>query len=318
MKEYFKELKKIEKRKISPVYLLQGNDIYMKQEFVKTVFQHIPDAERKIFYASQGQDEDVEFLDNLVSFGLFATKKVLVYYDIEKFTSKYRDRILKFLDSPDKNTTLILIAEKATIKFMKEISARATNIKVWTPFPNQYIEFVEQQINRMGIEITGEAVNLLASLTNDSLHHTFSEFEKVLINVGVERRVTSEAVKKVVGGEKKYNVWDFIDAVGNKNFYKAIDICDALVQMGIKAPFFIVSLYSFFNDMYVCFAEDVNKLFSYNWQKKQQISKTIGNYRKADFSKIFNLLKEADLRGKSTGLSTNELMVPLIYEIIQA
>ncbi len=318
MNDFFKELDKIQKRKISPVYFLHGNDIFMKHELSRVLFQTDNKAEKKVFYGNQGSDEDVAFLDNLVSFGLFSTKKIIVYYDIEKFTTKYRDKVLRYIKNPDTNIILVLIAEKATIKFVKEISTNAKIIKVWTPFPNQYVDFVHEQINRMGIEISGEAVNLLTSITNDSLHHTFAEFEKVLINSGSNHKITSDAVKKVVGGEKKYDMWDFIEAIGNKNFYRSIDICNGLSQMGIKTPFFIISLYSFFNDMYVCFSEDVNKLFSYNWKKKQQISSTIGNYRSADFSKIFHVLNETDLKGKSTGLSTEELIVPLIYEILNA
>lgn len=319
MDEYFKELKKIEKRKISPAYLLVGNDIFMKQEFVKTLFTHSKDAEKKIFYASQGEDEELNFLDNLVSFGLFSTRKVLVYYDIDKFSSKYRDKILRYLDHTDKDTVLVLIMEKKpTVKFTKELQSKCKEIKVWTPRTNQFIEFVQQQIARMGIEATGEAINLLASITDDSLHHTFAEFEKVLINSGDGKRITSSEVKKVVGGDKKYSIWDFLDAIGNKNFYKAIDICDALTQMGMKPPYMILQLYNLFNDMYICFSEDPNKILAYNWQRKQQVVKTKKNYQSADFGKIFFLLNEADMKAKSTGLSTQELIVPLIYEILQA
>jgi len=64
--------------------------------------------------------------------------------------------------------------------------------------------------------------------------------------------------------------------------------------------------------------EDANKLFSYNWKKKQQINKSLPNYRKANFGKIFHYLAETDLKSKSTGLSNQDLVVPLIYEIFNA
>ncbi|MBN2281906.1 MAG: DNA polymerase III subunit delta [Candidatus Marinimicrobia bacterium] len=316
MDQYFKELEKIEKRRTAGIYFLLGNDLFMKQEFVSTLFKTDSQAEKKIFHANQ--NEDVAFLDNLVSFGLFASRKILVYYDIDKFTSKYRNKVLSYISKPDKMMTLIFTAEKATNNFTKDIVSKATHVKVWTPFPNQYIEFVRKQIERLGMNATGEAINLLASMTNDSLYHTFAEFEKVLINTGANRKITAEDVKKVVGGEKKYSIWDFLDAVGNKNFYKAIEICESLVQMGTPPPFFIMSLYNFFSDMYVCYEEDVNKLFGYNWQKKTQISRSLGNYRDANFGKIFHHLADSDLKSKSTGLLTEELIVPLIYEIINA
>ncbi len=318
MNDYFKTLDKINKRKIDKIYFLQGNDIYMKQEFVRTLFNQIRDAERKIFHGNQGDTEDEDFLDNLMSFGLFSTKKIIVYYGIEKFSAKYRKKLLRYTENPDKNITLVLIAEKTTSKFVKSLISAATPVKVWTPFPNQYVGFVAEQINRMGIEITGEAVNLLTSITNDSLHHTFAEFEKVLINTGADRKITATEVKKVVGGEKKYNIYDLLDAMGNKNFYKSIEISEALAQMGTGTPFIIISMYNFFNDMYVCMVEDANKMFSYNWKKKQQISRSVPKYREANFGKIFHHLADADLKSKSTGLSNQDLVVPLIYEIFNA
>lgn len=318
MRGYFKELKHIEKQKTNPVYLLHGDDIFLKQEFVRTLFIAGPEAEKKIYYGNQGKNEDVDFLDSLVSFGLFATKKIIVYYEIEKLNTKYRGKILKYVTNPDKNTVLVLIAEKNNQKFIKDIMKYTKYLKVWTPFPENYVEFVQEQINRMGFDVTVEAVNQLVSMTSDSLHHTFSEFEKVIINTGYHRKITSDDVKNIVGGEKKYSMYDFVDAIGNKNFYKAIDICDVLAQMGTKAPYFIISLFSFFTDMYVCFSEDVNQMFSYNWKRKKQIVKSIGKYRDSDFRKIFSALHDVDIKGKSTGLSTQELIVPLIYEIIQA
>ncbi len=317
MSNYFKELKKLKKRKNEKVIFLEGNDLFMKQEFVRTLFSTYPDVERKVYYGSQNRDDDVEFLNNLLSFGLFSSKKLIVYHNIEQFTKKYGKRLLQYLENPDKNIVLILTAERKRKKLVQAISKKSYSIKAWTPYPNKYVDFVQQQATRMGIDATTEAINLLVSITNDSLHHTFAELEKVLINTGT-KRLTAEDVKKVAGGVKKYSIYDFLDEVGNKNFYKSIEICNALVQMGTTTPFFISKLYNFFNDMYVCFTEDVEQMFSYNWKKKKQIRQTIGNYRTADFGKIFHNLVETDMKAKSTQLSDEELLVPLIYEIMNA
>ena len=112
MNEFFKVLTKIEKRKIDPVYLLQGNDIFMKQEFVRTLFKINEKVEKNVYYGNPGETEDVEFLDNLMSFGLFSTKKIIVFYDIEKFSAKYRDKLLKYIQKPDQNIILVMITEK--------------------------------------------------------------------------------------------------------------------------------------------------------------------------------------------------------------
>lgn len=316
MSEFFKEQDLIEAGKIQPVYLFTGNDFFMKETLISAIYKTKKNVTRNVFYG--GDNKETDFLDSLITYGLFSSEKVIVFHNINKLSRKYHKNILRYLDSPDiENIVLIFTADNIKTQLVKKIEAKVKSIKLWKPFPKYYASFIKQHVNRIGYEIENNALDLLVTITNDTLSHTFAELEKVRINIGDRKKITINDIKFIVGGEKKFTMLNFIDAIGNKKFYQAIDICMSLIHTGVKSPFFIISLHSFFYDVFGSLAGDLNDLFRVQW-KKNQISTGYRNYKAANFGLIFRKLREVDLKSKSTSISTENLLIPLIYELINA
>jgi DNA polymerase-3 subunit delta len=242
------ELEKLESNRLAPIYLLYGNDLYLEQEAIGTLSTLFAKAanlevEKKIFQADENQDE--AFVQSLYNLGMFATHQIVIYKNIHQLSTTARKQFLQYCENPADTTMLILTAGSGsksqfldTIKNHKSIE----KLSVWTPRASEFPAIIVKQLAKNGYQIESDAVAILALATNDSLSRTFSEIEKLMIYAGARTLITTDDVRNVGGGAKTYQMADFIQAMAEKNFRQAIQICLNLIETGADTPFFISSL----------------------------------------------------------------------------
>lgn len=312
------EIENIKRAPLRPAYLIYGNDEYLEKLVTKTLCQVFRErsgsaVEHHFFYGDN--DEDAAFFDQLTTFGMFSNRKIIVYRNIGKLDTQYRDRLIEYLKHLVPEVLLIMIAPADVKAKLVDTLRRMDNlavIAVWVPTPENYPRFVSRLISGQGYEIDPEALNLLATMTNDNLSHTMAEWEKICLYVGDRKKITVQDVQIVVSGTKEYDMNDFIEAIARRDSNEAVRICLALLQADVSVPFFITQLYDLFVNTWAYGKIDLNGVF---WRKKKMYEEAAKKFRSADFGAIFRALRKVDLMSKTTNLK-DELMVPLIYEIL--
>ncbi len=321
MPTYFEELELIEKGGIKPTYFIYGDDFFLQEEAIKAICQSFSKAgslpDRKIFYG--GEKTDGSFIQSLVSVGMFSSRQIVIYKNINQISISVRKQLLQYLDNPDINTLLILAAVgQKKSKFIESLKRKSRVISVWTPQHKSFPGIVFRYLEKKGYKIAPVALEILVSSTDDSLSHTFSELEKVLVYIGERKSINADDIRSIVGGSKKYQMSDFIDAVSNCDLYSSINTCMALIETGIKTPYFVSSLYNYFVNVWAYPKVHIKYSEVKPWEKWKILKYRKGyeNYKNCDFGFIINRLTDVDLKSKSVNLSTEELMIPLLYEII--
>ena len=320
MATFFVELRLIENGRLESVYLLNGGDFYLEEEAINSLceaFYKEGSAERLVFYGNG--DNDDTFIQSLLSVGIFSLRQVVIYKQIGKLPVSYRKTLLTYLKKPDVNILLIMVHDgQKGGSFLNDLKRLVHVIPTWTPRTEKFPDFILRALTKNGIDISADALELLVDSTNDSLSHAFSELEKVIVFIGERKTISIKDVRKVVGGSKDFRMSDFIDAVCQRNLKSALIIFKALIETGANTPYFVSSLYNFFFNVWAY--PDVHKKKREEvFYKKKQIAKYragYGNYSDSDFGHIFRMLTDVDLKSKSVNLSTEDLMVPLLYEII--
>jgi DNA polymerase-3 subunit delta len=320
------ELEKLEANRLAPIYLLYGNDLYLEQEALGTLSTLFAKAansevEKRIFQAEENQDE--AFVQSLYNLGMFATHQIVIYKNIHQLSTISRKQFLQYCARPAETTMLILTAGSGSkSKFFDTIksSESVKTLSIWTPKADEFPAIIVKQFTKHGYQIEPDAVEILALSTNDSLAHTFSEIEKIMIYVGERNLITATDVRSVGGGEKTYQMADFIQAIAEKNLPLSIQICLNLIETGAEAPFFISSLYNLFVNVWAYPQIYKNAPKSASQSKKYRDNYRHGyqNYQHHDFASLFCDLLDTDLKTKSTGLGAKDLMIPLICNILKA
>ncbi|MBN2600586.1 MAG: DNA polymerase III subunit delta [Candidatus Marinimicrobia bacterium] len=318
------ELEKIEKGSLAPVYLLYGDDLYLEEEAINTLLAAFSrnitgTVEKQTFYGAEKNDD--AFLQSLVNIGMFSSQKLVIYKDLPKLLSSYRKSLLKYLDHPEPSTLLILTSgegQKSSLFSSVKKHVSVKTLSIWSPPENQFPALIQRKLKKNGLTITPDALEALVLSTNDSLSHAFAEVEKLTVFVSDKKEISIDDVRTVIGGEKSFQMSDFLTAVEKRNLHQAIHICLALIETGIDTPYFISSLYGFFVNVWA-FIQINNKPLSYYpaEMRRQQYARAYNNYREHDFKTLFALLLEADIKAKSMSIQNENLMIPLIYQLLK-
>lgn len=319
------ELERIEKETLSPVYLLYGDDLYLEEEAINTLSAAFGrdtggTVEKQTFYGAENSDN--AFFQSLVNIGMFSSRQIVIYKGLPKLSSAYRKPLLKYLDRPEPTTLLIFTAgggNKSSVfnSVKKHISVKT--LSTWSPSDNQFPALIQRRLTTNGLSIAPDALEALALSTNDSLSHALAEVEKISVFVIEKKEITIDDVRTVIGGEKSFQMSDFLIAIENRNLYEAMHICLALIETGIDSPYFISSLYGFFVNVWAFKQIHEGKKLSYYPAelRRQQYERTYNNYIGHDFKALFKVLMEADVKAKSTAIKSDILMIPLIYQLLK-
>jgi len=320
------ELEKLAANQLAPIYLLYGNDLYLEQKatgMLSSLFSKMDssDIDKKIFRAEENQDE--AFIQSLYNLGMFATHQIVIYKNIHQLSINARKQFLQYCENPAETTMLIITAGSGSkSKFLDTIKNQrlVKTLSIWTPRADEFPAIIVKQFTKHGYQIEPDAVEILALSTNDSLAHTFSEIEKIMIYVGERNLITAADVRSVGGGEKTYQMADFIQAIVEKDFPQSIQICLNLIETGAETPFFISSLYNLFVNVwaYPQIYKNAQKFASQSKKYRNNYRLGYQNYQHHDFASLFGDLLDADLKAKSTGLGAKDLMIPLICNILKA
>lgn len=320
------ELEKLKPDQLASVYLLSVKDLYLEQETINTLSmlfsQKVNSAvEKKIF--RDEDDQDQTFIQSLSNLEMFASYQIVVYKNIHKLSTSYQTLLLQYLKNPAKTTLLILTADsKSRSNFLGSIKNHSLvqTLAIWTPWTSEFPGIIVKQFAKNGYQIEPEALDALADSTNDSLAHTFSEIEKLMIYLGERTLVTAADVRRVGGGEKTYQMADFIHAIAEQNHSQSIQICLNLIETGATTPFFVSALFNFFINVWAYQQIHKNAQNSTYQSKKslKQYKLATAKYHNHDFASLFRDLLDTDLKAKSTSLTANDLMIPLICNILKA
>jgi DNA polymerase-3 subunit delta len=321
----------IKQGSLAPVYLIYGEEKYLHDELIDRIIDISLDSGTKdfnfdLFYASE---TSVDRIINVArSFPMMAERRVVVVKDIQQLKTTELKYLADYVSRPSKSSCLILALpeRKKTGKWFGLIFNNALTIDCRKLYDNEIPGWVEGYLQSRKLEIEKEAVQLLQAQVGNSLLDLVNELEKVQINIHPRTKITLEDVQNVTSISKQFNIFELCNAVGEKNFPRAIAILIKLLEQGESPTGMIIQLMRHLvnlmkiNENIRKGKRSINELMkvtglSYyfvNDMMKQSKNFTIEQYRNS-----FSYLAEADLHLK-TGYQTPGLVMELLlYRLIK-
>jgi DNA polymerase-3 subunit delta len=101
---------------------------------------------------------------------------------------------------------------------------------------------------------------LLVHQIGNDLSRLKNEIEKIVVNLDSKRNISEDEIEKFIGISKEYNVFEFQDALAQKNLIKAIRISQYFAANPKAAPIQMIlpSLFGFFSKAYMVFGAGSN------------------------------------------------------------
>jgi len=196
------------------VYYLHGEEDVLKDEAVRALLERAVDPAARDFNVDQrtAADLDPEAFNALVNTPpiLTATRAVVVRgMEQLRKTAKVRQELLRYLESPNPTTVLVLVHGTAEPPDA-ELVRRATAVEVAALPPERVERWMTHRAKQLGLTLAPEARELLLASVGSDLSGLARELEK-LAPLGVGRPVSRDEVAALVGVRRGETLQDFVD-----------------------------------------------------------------------------------------------------------
>jgi len=210
----------------APVYLLYGNEAYLRDIAAKTIADRaFGEGELREFnddrFSLTDPDEIVRALAAAEQLPMMAARRVIRVSDVRVAATGNRDtlredalpRLEKYLADPAPSTLLILIADElnGNRKATKLLKQHAAMVEFAHLAGRELEEWVRRQFRELGTEPDDAAVRFLIATAGSELRRLSNEIKKLSASAMPEGRVSVEMVEAVVPHSRELSNFDLTD-----------------------------------------------------------------------------------------------------------
>lgn len=216
-----------------PVYLLYGEEAFLKQSYKKKLKEAIAGDDTMNFNSFEGKGLNVKELISLADTMPFFSEKRLILVEDSGFFKTACETLANYLPSmPD--TTCLLFVESEVDKrgrLFKRVKELGYAAEMARQDAAQLAKWAGGILAREGKKITGRTMDLFLSMTGDDMEHIRMELEKVVSYTLGREVITDEDVRAVCTVQVTNKIFDMVAAIVNRQTKKAMDLYEDLLTL---------------------------------------------------------------------------------------
>lgn len=337
--EYKTLMAQLETGQRKPVYILMGEESYYIDKVCEYITNNALKEEEKDFNLTVCYGADVtarQIMDDARRFPVMADRQVVVVREAQAM--KDLEALEKYVEKPVATTVLVICYKNGKIDARKKLLTRAKTVgKVFLSEPIRYdseiVAFINDYLKSEGRNATieGRAAEVVAAHIGGDLKRLASELDKVLISFapGAPRKITADIIEQRIGISKNYNVFEFRDALINRDAVKAHRIAKYFDENPKAGGLFAIlpQTFVFFQNLMLAYytprpADDSAIMAQLGLAKPFQVrdyKRAMRNYSAKKTLQIIGKLREVDARSKgldSVNTPPGELLQELVSFIL--
>lgn len=320
------------KNQFAPIYWLEGDESYYIDLVVEYAEKQIIPTEQQDFNLTIFYGKDAawaEVINACRRYPAFGDKQVVVIKEAQYMNNI--EQLQPYFENPLASTILVIAYKEKNIDgrkaFGKMLKTKAVYIATKKMYDNQLPEWVMQFVKASGYQINGKAVQIIVDHIGNDLSRIQNELQKLMVNLGDRKSITEEDIEKYIGISKEYNAFEFQDAIGQKNFSKAMRMVQYFESNSKAAPIQLIlpTLYSFFSKLYMIYGlgtKDERRIASeigLNPFVVKNYTQSLNHYSYNKVQQILLLIQEYNLRVLGINDASNEdadLLKELVVKIM--
>jgi DNA polymerase III subunit delta len=227
---------------VSPAYLLLGEEVLLRQEFVSRLLPLLlpPGMEPLNLDVLSGPEIGAADLDTRCrTVPAFAPRRVVLLKEVDRLRADVWDALLAYLDAPVPTTCLICVAEKLDPghRGLRRIDGAGKVLRFTAPRDEAARErhstqWIRERARRQGKSLSPEAERLLLTLQGPDLLRLSQEIDKLCLFVGDEREIDLDAVERLVGAGRVRGIFELTAAVSRRDLAVALRVLRHLLNRG--------------------------------------------------------------------------------------
>ncbi|NQT32821.1 MAG: DNA polymerase III subunit delta [Candidatus Omnitrophica bacterium] len=200
---------------MSENYLIVGDDDHIREvETTKLKDKFLSPDEVELSYSVFTPENIDEISDSMGTLPFLSDKRVVVVKEAEALSGECTETIISYLEKPLETTVLVLSAAGSfkKSKAFRKLSALANVISADKPDPATIKNWIRTFFKKEGVEISGEAVELIVELKGTDTIGVKEELYK-LLNYVDDKKIGIEQVEQLVGRSVTESIFKMVDAI---------------------------------------------------------------------------------------------------------
>lgn len=224
----------IKNRQFKRVYLLTGEEVYLRNQYKKRLRNALLDPEETMNAASfEGKGINPrEIIDLAETMPFFADRRVILIED-SGFAKNACPELADYIPEIPESTCIILV--EAEVDKRGRVYKAVKNVGRIVEFKRQdertLARWVLGTLGKEGKNITEETMHAFLGRTGSDMENIERELEKLLCYTLGKNVITTEDVEAVCTEQTENRIFDMVQAITEKNQKKALDLYADLLAM---------------------------------------------------------------------------------------
>jgi DNA polymerase-3 subunit delta len=234
--------KEISAGKTAPVYLLHGEEAFLKQEALALLRRAVlgeagaEPSPWSLTVLEGGSARLAEILDAARTLPMLAPRRMVLVKEAEKLRESDADSLKEYLGNPSPTTCLVFAAGSGKPDFRKAIfralQERARTVEFAVLKGASLPRWIRDRVKERGAEIDPDAAALLETLGGADLFRIDQELSKVLDYLSPSRKITADGLGETMGTAAAGSIFELAERVGAGETGEAVRLLRGLLAEG--------------------------------------------------------------------------------------
>ncbi len=240
------------------VYLLYGEDNYLKNEFVKKAKKSFGELQLGINYIQIDESNVNNVISDIETPAFGYERKMIIVKNANLMQKKnaISDKLSEYLNDADKqildSIELIIVEDSVEKNALFNTISKIGMIK----------EFNEQKISQLitkvksisaayGVQIQENVAQYFLECTGTNMEDIINEIRKLIEYAGKGGTIKKEDIDSLTIKKSESVIFDLTDNLGKKNIHEAINVLHDLIYAKEPVQKILVMLYNHFKKLYI-------------------------------------------------------------------
>ena len=251
----FTQLNKSLQQGISPVYLIEGEEVYFRDAATRAITAALNITQpliNNVRYEGETLKGDrlSSFRDELYTLPLFDEKRLVRVYGFYPTEREWESVLMPYVENPAPATVLLIVndgkkANTAELKKKKGI----TFVDCAREDEETLSRWLFSLLRRNELKADADACTLMVRYCARDASRMKAETEKLVMLLGEGGKVTSRDVEEYVNKDAEYKIYEMTQAASRGNLAKFQEIMDELMKKGFDEYAVLSALTSHFETL---------------------------------------------------------------------
>lgn len=317
------ELKKSLATEVFPMYVIDGDDAYLRELAVREIKQRCLAGSDIDFCAFEGaavKSDPETLVSALVQYPFISEKRVVIVRDYAPTAAELKNKSLSAYFSAPAETSVLIIVNVSPCENLKKIACAAA-VDCSKASPAVTARYVIVSLKRRNVAITEENARLLCEYCLFDMTRICGETEKLAAYCFDKGEATKADIDEIVVRDTDYRIYEMTEKLARKNADGALEILNDMLYKNADPQKLFTSVYYYFRRLFFCAVSNkrTGELAKDLGIKEYAAQKSIEQAKKIGARKLKNVLTEfekCDAAFKSGLISLDNALFVCVFKIL--